>query len=237
MRREDRRPAARRRAVAAHGRRRQGAAAARRGAAARPGDRADAAAGRSARAQRQWRPGAVRRASACRSSPTACPISPGRSPGCWPGSTGPRRTARIALLSPASQPTRRFCREISSSRLRQGIDETGPTSPAPRRAASAHPVFGLWPVRLRDDLRRAVVEEGVRKVDVWTARYRLATVPFSASRSTRSSTRTGRRTWPQPRRCSSPIGTPIAPLPVAQASPGGYERELLGISPGCPAKA
>jgi molybdopterin-guanine dinucleotide biosynthesis protein A len=42
----------------------------------------------------------------------------------------------------------------------------------------AHPVIGLWPVRLREDLRRAVVGEGVRKVDVWTARYRLAVVPF-----------------------------------------------------------
>ncbi|HWB52226.1 MAG TPA: molybdenum cofactor guanylyltransferase MobA [Stellaceae bacterium] len=42
----------------------------------------------------------------------------------------------------------------------------------------AHPVIGLWPVRLREDLRRAVVEEGVRKVDVWTARHRLAVVPF-----------------------------------------------------------
>jgi len=48
-------------------------------------------------------------------------------------------------------------------------------------AASAgrpHPVFGLWPVRLRDDLRRAVLEEGIRKVDQWTARHQLVTVPF-----------------------------------------------------------
>jgi molybdopterin-guanine dinucleotide biosynthesis protein A len=43
----------------------------------------------------------------------------------------------------------------------------------------AHPVIGLWPVRLRQDLRRALVDEGIRKVDVWTARYRLATVAFS----------------------------------------------------------
>jgi molybdenum cofactor guanylyltransferase len=33
-------------------------------------------------------------------------------------------------------------------------------------------------VRLREDLRHAVVNETVRKVDVWTARHRLATVPF-----------------------------------------------------------
>ncbi len=43
-----------------------------------------------------------------------------------------------------------------------------------------YPVIGLWPVRLADDLRRALVEEGLRKVDMWTARYRLATVEFPA---------------------------------------------------------
>jgi molybdopterin-guanine dinucleotide biosynthesis protein A len=43
-----------------------------------------------------------------------------------------------------------------------------------------HPVFGLWPVRLRADLRHAIVEEGIRKVDVWTDRYRLAEVDFPA---------------------------------------------------------
>src|SRR5436190_12863906 len=36
-------------------------------------------------------------------------------------------------------------------------------------AGRAHPVFGLWPVRLREDLRRALLEEGIRKVDQWTA--------------------------------------------------------------------
>ena len=43
-----------------------------------------------------------------------------------------------------------------------------------------HPVIGLWPVRLREELRHALLAEGVRKVDVWTARYRLATVDFPA---------------------------------------------------------
>jgi molybdopterin-guanine dinucleotide biosynthesis protein A len=37
-----------------------------------------------------------------------------------------------------------------------------------------HPVVGLWPVSLREDLRRAVVEEGLRKIEVWTARYGIA---------------------------------------------------------------
>ena len=43
----------------------------------------------------------------------------------------------------------------------------------------AHPVFGLWPLRLRQDLRRAIVDDGIRKVDEWTARYRLVAVPFA----------------------------------------------------------
>lgn len=41
-----------------------------------------------------------------------------------------------------------------------------------------HPVVGLWPVRLRDELRQALTVERIHKVDVWTGRYRLATVDF-----------------------------------------------------------
>jgi molybdopterin-guanine dinucleotide biosynthesis protein A len=44
----------------------------------------------------------------------------------------------------------------------------------------AHPVFGLWPVRLADDLRCAMTVEEIRKVDAWTARYRLVEVDFPA---------------------------------------------------------
>ncbi len=42
----------------------------------------------------------------------------------------------------------------------------------------SHPVFGLWPVSLADDLRRAMVDEEVRKVDRFTGRYRLVEVQF-----------------------------------------------------------
>jgi molybdenum cofactor guanylyltransferase len=47
-------------------------------------------------------------------------------------------------------------------------------------AGRAHPVFGLWPMALREDLRRALEVEAMRKVDAWTARHRLATVEFAA---------------------------------------------------------
>ena len=46
-------------------------------------------------------------------------------------------------------------------------------------AGRHHPVFGLWPVGLAAELRHALVDEEVRKVDVWTARYRLAVAEFA----------------------------------------------------------
>jgi molybdopterin-guanine dinucleotide biosynthesis protein A len=41
-----------------------------------------------------------------------------------------------------------------------------------------HPVVGLWSVTLRDHLRHALVKEDIRKIDRWTARYKLATVTW-----------------------------------------------------------
>jgi molybdopterin-guanine dinucleotide biosynthesis protein A len=43
-----------------------------------------------------------------------------------------------------------------------------------------HPVVALWPVALRDDLRRALTEEGLRKIEIWTARHGLALADWPA---------------------------------------------------------
>jgi molybdenum cofactor guanylyltransferase len=37
-----------------------------------------------------------------------------------------------------------------------------------------HPVVGLWQVALREDLRRAITVEDLRKIEVWTARHGVA---------------------------------------------------------------
>jgi molybdopterin-guanine dinucleotide biosynthesis protein A len=37
-----------------------------------------------------------------------------------------------------------------------------------------HPVVGLWPLALRADLRKALVDEDLRKIEVWTARHGIA---------------------------------------------------------------
>jgi len=64
------------------------------------------------------------------------------------------------------------------ARLLEGMENEGAELACAASSGQPHPVIGLWPVRLRDELRRALAEEGVRKVDVWTARHRLATVDF-----------------------------------------------------------
>jgi molybdopterin-guanine dinucleotide biosynthesis protein A len=66
-----------------------------------------------------------------------------------------------------------------AARLVAAAHEAGADLACAASGGRAHPVFGLWPVRLREDLRRAVVVEGVRKVDQWTGRHRLVTVAFA----------------------------------------------------------
>ena len=43
-----------------------------------------------------------------------------------------------------------------------------------------HPVIGLWPVALREDLRHALTVEDERKIDRWTARHGCAAAEWPA---------------------------------------------------------
>lgn len=66
------------------------------------------------------------------------------------------------------------------ARLHQAlIAEDAELAVAASRGQS-HPVIGLWSVVLREALRQALVAEGLRKIDRWTARYRVATVTWPA---------------------------------------------------------
>lgn len=64
------------------------------------------------------------------------------------------------------------------ARLRAARQDEGAMLAVAASGGQAHPVIGLWPVALRDDLRRALVEEDLRKVSRWMARHRLATVSW-----------------------------------------------------------
>jgi molybdopterin-guanine dinucleotide biosynthesis protein A len=43
-----------------------------------------------------------------------------------------------------------------------------------------HPVVALWRVSLRDDLRRALTLEDLRKIEIWTARHGIALADWPA---------------------------------------------------------
>ena len=64
------------------------------------------------------------------------------------------------------------------ARMLAAIESEGAEMACAASHGRSHPVFGLWPLRLKDELRHAMLEEEIRKVDIWTARYRLATVDF-----------------------------------------------------------
>lgn len=64
------------------------------------------------------------------------------------------------------------------ARLHQARTEQNAQLAVAASGGQSHPVIGLWSVALREELRHALVVEDVRKIDRWTARYKLATVTW-----------------------------------------------------------
>jgi molybdopterin-guanine dinucleotide biosynthesis protein A len=64
-------------------------------------------------------------------------------------------------------------------RMMVAVEEEGADMACATSGGQRHPVAGLWPVSLRNKLRHALIDEGVRKVDAWTGRYKVADVAFS----------------------------------------------------------
>ena len=64
-------------------------------------------------------------------------------------------------------------------RLFQSVEDDGADMACAMTNGRTHPVFALWPVRLKEDLRCAMVDEEIRKIDIWTGRYNIAHVEFS----------------------------------------------------------
>lgn len=67
------------------------------------------------------------------------------------------------------------------ARLEEGRAAAGADLACACSGGQPYPVIGLWPIRLMADLRDALLREGIRKVDRWTARYRLAEVEFPSA--------------------------------------------------------
>jgi molybdopterin-guanine dinucleotide biosynthesis protein A len=60
------------------------------------------------------------------------------------------------------------------ARLSAARDAAGVPLACARSGDWRHPVVGLWPVALRQDLRKALVEEDMHKIETWTARHGIA---------------------------------------------------------------
>lgn len=62
--------------------------------------------------------------------------------------------------------------------LMRAMAEEGADMACAASSGRHHPVIGIWPVALAADLRQAMVEDDIRKVDRWTARHNLTIVDF-----------------------------------------------------------
>jgi molybdenum cofactor guanylyltransferase len=66
------------------------------------------------------------------------------------------------------------------ARLHRGRIEQNAQLAVAASGGQSHPVVGLWSIALRDELRHALVVKDIRKIDRWTARYRLSTISWPA---------------------------------------------------------
>jgi len=66
------------------------------------------------------------------------------------------------------------------SKLHEARQGAGAPLACARSGDWRHPVAALWPVALRTELRRALVEEGLHKIEIWTARYGVAIAEWPA---------------------------------------------------------
>jgi molybdenum cofactor guanylyltransferase len=66
------------------------------------------------------------------------------------------------------------------ARLYQARIASGKPLACARSGEWRHPVVGLWPVALRADLRHALTQEDLRKIEIWTARHGVALADWPA---------------------------------------------------------
>ncbi len=91
----------------------------------------------------------------------------------WAASAHPDVTHIISLATDAP-----FLPRDLPAGLMNGLIDAGADIAQASSKNRRHPVFAIWPVALAADLRHALVDQDVRKIDDFTDRYRCAVVPF-----------------------------------------------------------
>ena len=86
-----------------------------------------------------------------------------------------RPEAPFVLSAPADCPflPRDLLARLHQARIEQNAQVTVAAS-----GGQTHHVIALWSVALREELRHALVAENIRKVELWAARYSVATVTW-----------------------------------------------------------
>jgi molybdopterin-guanine dinucleotide biosynthesis protein A len=79
----------------------------------------------------------------------------------------------VTVPGDAPFPPRDLVTRLAAARVAAGAEIAVAAS-----VGRTHPVAALWPAALADALRRAIADEGVRKVAGWTARHRVVEVDF-----------------------------------------------------------
>jgi molybdopterin-guanine dinucleotide biosynthesis protein A len=79
-------------------------------------------------------------------------------------------TARL-LSVPVDGP---FFPDDLAARLEGAADAQGVTAACAQSGGRRHGVYALWPVGMREELRRALTVDGLRKVDTWLAQHDVA---------------------------------------------------------------
>jgi molybdopterin-guanine dinucleotide biosynthesis protein A len=93
----------------------------------------------------------------------------------WAAAHAPGATDLVSV--PCDSP---FIPHDLIARLLRARDAAGAEMACAMSGGQAHPVVALWPTRLAPVLRQDLTG-GMRRIDAWTARFRLVHVGFSAT--------------------------------------------------------
>jgi len=87
----------------------------------------------------------------------------------WAAEHAPQSAFLLSVAADCPFLPRDLVEKLESSREKDDADVSVAHS-----GGQAHPVIALWRIALREELRHALTIENMRKIDRWTARYRMA---------------------------------------------------------------
>jgi molybdopterin-guanine dinucleotide biosynthesis protein A len=91
----------------------------------------------------------------------------------WIAANVPHAECAVSVAADTPFVPRDLVKRLHAARTAESCDIAVAMS-----AGRTHPVIALWPVALRAPLRRALTQDGERKIDRFTARYQVAEVSW-----------------------------------------------------------